>query len=223
MKQSEINAIAHELGFWKGFVKTERFLKGWVANIPTPELHAETRELVRAGAGNSGRVLDVGSGVVSILNGCLPSGVTLVAADPLGPLYELIFDYHRHGIAPPVAAGVENLLSVGFFDVVHISNALDHSTDPIKGMDQMLRALVPGGLLIVCGFINESTHMAGAGMHQWDLDLEGDNQLILRDGRTQTQQWAWHGDLSYRKTLEVDGTKRDWLIWAQRKESHGGR
>jgi hypothetical protein len=33
--------IAHEVNFWKGFIKTPRFMYGWVPEIKTPELADE--------------------------------------------------------------------------------------------------------------------------------------------------------------------------------------
>ena len=77
MNSKELSAIYHELNFWKSFVKTERFLKGWVANIKTPELHQETADFILSVPHK--KVLDVGSGVVSILNGLVP----VLSFDPL--------------------------------------------------------------------------------------------------------------------------------------------
>lgn len=218
MNQNEISSLAHELGFWKDFVKTSRFLNGWVANIPTPELHQETRDIVKRGIGSTGKVLDVGSGVVSILRGSVPDH-QLVAADPLSPLYQLIFDYARHGITPPLPLAVEDIRPDPKYDVIHISNALDHATYPPLGIAAMQDALVTGGILVVCGFINESTHMDGAGMHQWDFDLGPAHTLELRRGPHNVPagflEGSWKGNVSYRKTLSVDG--REWLIWIWQK------
>lgn len=217
MTGHELCAVAHELGFWKGFVKTDRFLKGWVADIPTPELHKETKDLILAELNRkpNGLVMDVGSGVVSILNGTVPKG-SLFPVDPLSPLYELIFDYHQYRIRPPYPYGAEEVgtyFHTGF-QVVHISNALDHCQDPFEAMVQMRKVLVPGGLLIVCGFVNESTHMGGAGLHQWDIALEGE-QLTIRYGRDGSCLASFMGETAITKKLSIDG--RDWLIWTERK------
>ena len=87
MTTLELHGIYHELHFWKGFVKTERFLNGWVAKVKTPELNNEVADFIKSVSHES--VLDVGSGVCSLLNGL----VNVDTCDPLGDLYSLIFDF----------------------------------------------------------------------------------------------------------------------------------
>jgi hypothetical protein len=95
MTTDELQAIAHELTFWKGFVQTKRFLDGWVRDVPTPELRSQVHQFIRQHIKKSSKVLDVGSGVVSILNGTV-SKEHLTAVDPLGDLYKFIFDYAKY-------------------------------------------------------------------------------------------------------------------------------
>jgi hypothetical protein len=38
--------VGHELKFWKQFVKTKRFLEGWVANVKTPELDNDVANFI---------------------------------------------------------------------------------------------------------------------------------------------------------------------------------
>jgi len=225
MTQKELSAVAHELGFWKGFVKTERFLKGWVANIPTPELHEETRSLIRAQLfhadgstfNDKARILDVGSGAVSILRGTVPAE-QLIAMDPLSEFYQLVFDYGHYGVKPPIPCCAEEISSAfhGGFNAVHISNALDHCQNPFLAMTSFYDCLKPGGMLLVCGFVNEADHMNGAGMHQWNIDVMNNHSLCIRniDGKALGD---YPGNFSFRKKLTVDGSSRDWIIWVDYK------
>ena len=90
MTTLELHGIYHELAFWQQFVKTDRFLQGWVKKVKTPELNQEVADFILSVPNQ--KVLDVGSGVCSILNGL----VNVTPCDPLGDLYKLVFDFERH-------------------------------------------------------------------------------------------------------------------------------
>ena len=66
MTTLELHGIYHELAFWQQFVKTDRFLNGWVGKGKTPELNQEVADFIKSVPHET--VLDVGSGVCSILN-----------------------------------------------------------------------------------------------------------------------------------------------------------
>ena len=83
-----IQGTQQELDFWKGFVKTERFLNGWVAKRKTPELNEFVAHFIQQH--DHAKILDCGSGVVSILNG-LCDDAELVATDLLAEQYAKIF------------------------------------------------------------------------------------------------------------------------------------
>lgn len=197
----------HELEFWRGFVLTERF-KDWIAPKPTPELRSIVREFLveRPFA----RVLDVGSGVVSLLHGTVPQD-RLVAADPLATEYATFFDYREHGIEPPIQASAEDLSFHGEFDVVHMSNALDHSGDPVRAMEGLFRAVKPGGWVIVQTFEDEGRHQGYAGLHQWDLRIDEDGRTLLARDREGAEYDLGSADRVWR--LLVPHMERHWVIW----------
>lgn len=173
MTHTELHGIYHELAFWQQFVKTDRFLSGWVKKVKTPELHQEVADFILSVPHNT--VLDVGSGVVSILNGL----VEVRAVDPLGDLYRLVFDYDRHKVAPPMAYPAEELPFKNEYDIVHISNAIDHTQDPLKAFSSLYKAVKPGGYLIIQGFENEATHENWQGFHQHDIYCD-ENSIKIR-------------------------------------------
>ena len=125
--------IAHELGFWKGFVKEKRFIEGWIpSDKKTPDLQPEIYDFFCALPNfHHLKVLDIGSGAVSVLNGTFPK-YNITTVDPLGALYPFIFNYSEHGITPPIPCGGEEIDFMSEFDIVHISNAIDHSQDPME-------------------------------------------------------------------------------------------
>ena len=69
------------------------------------------------------------------------------------------------------------------FDIVMMSNALDHSYDPFTGIFEMLKVTRVGGTLRLSHFENESERELEYGMHQWNITSEGkDSMLIWRRG-----------------------------------------
>lgn len=178
-----LKEISHELQFWAGFVKTERFLDGWVADVKTPELHTITYDFIKAVTSKQSKVLDLGSGVVSILNGIIPKE-NLLACDPLGELYECIFDYKKYGISPPIPLQGEEITFVDQFDIVHMSNAIDHSDAPHKIFRNMAVACKPGGFVILQGFEYEGRNQNYQGMHQ--IDIWHEEEALMCKHRNET-------------------------------------
>ncbi len=209
---TEEQAANRKLNFWVGFVKTTRFLDGWVANVRTPELRQEVADFVLSHQHDS--VLDVGSGVVSILNGLVPTQ-NLRAVDPLGARYATIFDYQAHGLQPPQACRAEDMAFQDQFDIVHMSNALDHCRDPVIAFTKLCDAQRAGGYLVIQSFENEATQQNWAGMHQWNLRLEADQLLVAN--RDQLFRLA---DPRMRmvsaRSLPLE-TRRRWVIWIAQK------
>lgn len=206
-----IAMVAEELKFWKGFVQTERFLEGWVPDQLTPELQPEIQDMIEQYLPTAS-VLDVGSGAVSILRGFVDS-LYLTACDPLAPLYQLVFDYRRYGLTPPQPLAGEDLPFKEKFDIAHISNALDHSQNPKEVIHRMMRAVKPGGMVIVCGFVKEGTSASGRGMHRNDVFLSGsDSSCLTIQPLGKPIDLILHG--------EIHGVKRtpqgrEWMWWGK--------
>lgn len=215
-----LSGIAHELKFWKGFVKTERFCNGWLPNIKTPELNQGVYEFIRDLANYPGyidrgglKVLDVGSGVVSILNGTIPKE-NITTADPLGELYELVFDYKSHLLKAPEPYPGEELPYNEEFDVVHMSNAIDHSQDPVLTLKKLYDSCKTGGYIIVQGFENEGSFEQWAGFHQWDISYDnGYMKIADKDGNLKIV-----GDyVSKTHFLGKVTSDKIWAIWIIKK------
>ena len=206
----EWTGISDELSFWADFVKTDRFLNGWVADIKTPELNDFVAVFISMQ--NPGKVLDVGSGVVSILNGLLPSD-KIVAIDPLGDRYKTIFDYEKYQIQPPIPVRGEEVAYKEEFDIVHMSNALDHTQDPYLVYDNLYRSVKPGGFLILQGFENEGQAQKYQGMHQWDIFADGRTLWIGKE-----KEKAVLARSNYMQTKIIATEQgRNWFIWITKK------
>lgn len=213
-----MNAISneskkHELDFWKRFVLSERFLSGWVGKEKTPELRQEVFDFINSVQYEM--VADIGSGVVSILNGTIPDS-KLYVFDPLGDDYAAIFDYEKHNCVKPIAIGVEDFIHKDLYDIVHISNALDHAQRPSVGLNNLFDAVRPGGYLIIQGFENEGLYEKYAGFHQFNLSINSVSNLVCIDKDYKTEFIITNHMLA--KRIKLD-TGRNWFIYIVRKDN----
>ncbi len=203
-----INGSEHEINFWKGLVKTERFQQ-WLAPVKTPELNNSVYEFILKQKPR--KVLDCGSGVCSILTGTVPND-KLIACDLLADEYAKIFDYSKYDVFRPFPLGCEELQWEDEFDIVHISNALDHTQNPMLSFQKLYQAVAPGGWLIIQSFENEGKHENWKGFHQWNLHVETDYDLgptlVIESKNGQPYVCA----LTNYEVIPVKHLKRNWFI-----------
>jgi SAM-dependent methyltransferase len=205
--------IRHELQFWDHVMQTAggQWPEDWRARMdPASPLDAFVSAHARALGRSALRILDVGAGPLTCLGYALP-GLTLeiVPTDPLAALYAGLF--RRHGITPPLEtrfAVVEDLalfLPEGGFDLVHCRNALDHSFDPLRGIEQMLAMARVGGRVLLRHFANEAAREAYTGFHQYNFAVR-DGRFVVwnREGETDVA-----AGLATPARLTVQGT--DWV------------
>lgn len=134
------------------------------------------------------RLLDVGSGPVNLIGRSWPGvDVEVVFADPLACYYNLI----RHDLGVPPfdmaggihAVGAERLTAEfgeGAFDLVHCANALDHSHDPMVGVEEILRVVRVGRPVVLRHKRNEGLANNYSGLHQWNFDARAGRLVIWR-------------------------------------------
>lgn len=149
--------IPHELAFWDDLIRSRgsRWPEDWRARIdPLSPLDPFVAGQARALAQPAIRILDVGAGPLTCLGYRLPGvALEIVPTDPLAAAYAVLFA--RHGVTPPLptrfAFAEDLLLSLPAegFDLVHCRNALDHSYDPLRGIEQMLATTRIGGRVLL--------------------------------------------------------------------------
>lgn len=208
MNTVDIKAIHNELSFWVDFVKSERFAKRWESAVPNKELHKASKDFICEIQPKT--ILDVGSGVCSLLYGLLPES-EITCVDPLGDLYGLIYDYSGKPFKQPLAIMGEEMTFDGEFDLVHCSNALDHCQNPITVLANMITATKPGGWTMVQGFVDEGFAEGYSGFHKWDMKLTSDGLLKIAEG-------VYTAPGNYFKQYQIEDGWKHWFIWALRKE-----
>ena len=178
-----------ELAFWDHWLRTRGF--NWPEDyrrktdpnarilISRRFLPAEAKRLRRFLPGRRPRIsiLDVGSGPLSLVGARLPGvEVELVPVDPLAAEYNELLDLH--GVTPPVrtrpcpAERVADVLGEARFDLVYCQNALDHTEDPLGGLEQMLRAVKPGRWVLLKHVIDEGEREDYGSLHDWNFRIE---------------------------------------------------
>jgi len=139
------------------------------------------------------RILDVGSGPVTGF-GFMYKGsrLNISACDPLAYFYNIMME--KHHIHPPIPTEVgfseelSSFFAPGSFDLICCSNALDHSFEPIRGIEEMLIVARLGGIVFLTHHINEASSQPDdelnyQGLHQWNFDAE-DGEFIIWNRNT---------------------------------------
>lgn len=109
--------------------------------------------------------------------------VDYVFVDPLGNIYEDIKNKCGVDNGNHITRGFVEFLDKQFkcnsFDIVHMSNALDHCFDPVFGIFQLLNICKIGGVVILRHAENEAVNENYFGLHQWNLSLKNDKNTFL--------------------------------------------
>jgi SAM-dependent methyltransferase len=195
IRERRTEAWAAELAFWDHWLKTKGF--NWPEEyrrkidpsapilIPRRFLPSEATRLSRflPGARPTISILDVGAGPLSIVGTRLRGvDVELVAVDPLADEYEALLAQHR--IDPPVATQscaaeeLADVLGEARFDLVYCQNALDHSEDPLRGLEQMLRVVKPDRWVVLKHAVDEGEREAYVQLHDWNFNIE-DGRFVI--------------------------------------------
>ncbi len=197
----KITGIEHEIEFWQRFTKTDRFKENWLSSTVNPELRPWLAQLIKKLKPHN--TLDCGSGAASILTGCTEN---ITATDLLASYYREMVRYEDYPhVAIPTAHAVEELPFKDEFDLVCMSNALDHSQDPFKGFEKLVEACKIGGHIIVMGFVDEAIFENWKGMHQWNIHEK--NGVFEIEGKTQIGRYI-PTENDWLVTEELDTTKK---------------
>ncbi len=128
---------------------------------------------------------DIGSGAFSRC-GLIAEGMQLdiLAIDPLADIYQNLKIKYNCENGVKMKTGLVEFLNKQFlqntFDMVHMSNALDHCFDPILGIYQLLYICKVGGQVILRHHENEAEAESYAGLHQWNLSTQNEeNEFII--------------------------------------------
>lgn len=126
-------------------------------------------------------IAEIGSGMFCTIGSLWKTAkVKVYPSDILANEFnQILKDNHITPLIPIVKQDMENLTYPDkFFDIVHCTNALDHTPDPIKAIKEMYRVVKPGGYIYLRHFINVGEHEKYAGLHMWNIDMQGKDCTI---------------------------------------------
>ena len=154
---------------------------------PESELQEHIRRYVASPPGARLRILDVGSGPLTVLGKRWEDRtLEITAVDPLAERYAELCD--RVGLEPlvrPLSGEAEHLAELfpaDSFDLVYAQNCIDHGYDPLQSIQQMLTVAKPGRFVLLEHAIDEGEYMQYAGPHQWNFREDEGRFVIWRPG-----------------------------------------
>jgi SAM-dependent methyltransferase len=172
-----------ETAFWYGWLRDRggQWPEDYAQRMdPEFELQSEVRAYLDPTPGRHLRILDVGSGPLTILGKRWDDRtLEITATDPLAEQYAMLFE--RVGTTPPVmpvhsvAEQLTDTFDESSFDLVYARNCLDHGYDPLQAILEMVKVTKPGCVVLLQHAINEGEHEGYGGLHQWNF--------CIRDGR----------------------------------------
>lgn len=181
--QSELQS---EINFWKGYAEQFRGGRVYEHDIVKGLIDLEgIRQLIQRYA-EPVRILDIGCGITSYLyKQDLGKDYYLMCGDALADVYNKLCREKGiiQGILPIKCdfVDVSRVFGEEVFDFVYCQNALDHSYDPLKGIEEMLKSLKVGGTLYMRHHKNVKD-CAGEhkGLHLWNFNEQ--NGVFTIDG-----------------------------------------
>jgi SAM-dependent methyltransferase len=223
--------IHSEMNYWKDQVRRQNS-EAWQADYgkrldpEAPLQEVIARHIDRTVSVN--RILDVGSGPLTSINRkCGFCEISITAVDPLADFYNDIMA--QRGITPPVRPemGWGERLTEQFgenqFDIAYSRNAVDHSYDPVKCIDEMIKVTKKNHYVIVEGNERAGSLEGWKGLHQWDFFVARTMPLFERhlfiEGKSieavdVTRHFAKVAEMT---TLEVTDGQVRWITFVLRK------
>jgi SAM-dependent methyltransferase len=118
-------------------------------------------ELIRKFAGGKANILDHGCGNGHFLANALHQGFTCDGSE-YNPEYIPVLETH---FTNSRFYTIEQVLAAGFdrkYNVIRLSNVLEHLTEPLEVIRQLSKCLAPGGIMLVEGPVEENFSLAAA-------------------------------------------------------------
>lgn len=132
----------HELAFWQTLLNQHGSIEDYV-RFRTEEYIDKTEHFPMFQE-QQGRGLDLGCGLVSVLDAC---NKKVIACDPLMDKYLTLVPQSFLRKIHQQEDGENLTYGANFFDWVFCVNVIDHTPDPKKMSDEIHRVLKPGGIL----------------------------------------------------------------------------
>ena len=184
--------IEHEVKFWDKYFKTkgldwpEDYQQRLDPTLPLSDYH---RQFIDPLPVNPVRILDVGAGPLTVLGKVHPTKhLEIIPTDALANHYDRLFE--KYSVIPPVrtqlskAEDLTQLFPESSFDFINAQNCIDHSEDPVRAIQDMVKLVKPGCYVAMLHGENEAEAENYLGFHQWNFTIRDGAFVIF--GKTET-------------------------------------
>ena len=130
------------------------------------------------------KIADLGAGAFCTCGSTWPTAkVTVIASDLMADDFNVMLQ--KKNITPFIQIEKQNMEDLHYpdneFDIVHCTNALDHTTSPYMALLEMHRICKPGGWIYLRHYAHVGEHQHYCGLHQWNIDLVPNDVLFPFD------------------------------------------
>lgn len=182
--------IEDELNFWNDYMDTQGdiYKDDYEETVSINKKFVLEKDIDQKYYGKKFKFIDVGSGPFSRC-GMVTEKVQMdfVAADPLAEAYNMMKKAKQIDNGVVVYTAFVEFLDRKYgknaFDMVHMSNSLDHCFDALCGIYQLIYICKIGGKVILRHAENEAERSEYGGFHQWNLSVHNkENSFVIWRG-----------------------------------------
>lgn len=188
-----LKGVAYEVAFWNNVYRWDKTFNGMIGwshygdIIALEEFDANTFLQQE----ESPLVLDVGCGMSYATGNYIgdtkkKKPLDIHYIDPLASYFNIILQRYKRDM-PPIEFGSMEHLSYFYnkknVSLIIIQNALDHSSQPEKGVLEALRSLKIGGILYLNHHPNEAVVEHYKGFHQYNIDIKNGEMVIWNNNQ----------------------------------------
>lgn len=217
------SGIPHELAYWRKWLMGKKgpeeaaLMQSLFDRVWRYPFHPDVEAAINLPPGSLVRALDVGAGPASMLGSqSVKYDIQLTPIDALADDYRELLKELRL-LFPPVptvqckAEEIGQRFGPDSFEVAHASNSLDHCADPLLAICEMVKALVPGGLLYIRTHDDEGERRGYAGFHGWNFQVRDGSLFLWRPGARRNLSEMFSGS----RITEVSGD----IVFSYTKET----
>lgn len=180
-----LDGLYDEIAYWKALLAGELPESTRLSEVTDPNRKFMLEEDLPNEKGRLIKFADIGSGAYSSCGKKTDKvNLEITAVDPLASAYKILknkYNIQDNGI--DVEVGFVELLDKQYqentFDIVHMSNSLDHCFDAVFAIYQLLFICKIGGRVILRHYENEAEEEGYQGLHQWNLSLHNEERSFV--------------------------------------------
>lgn len=182
-----LTGIEEKLNFWNDYMDTQGdiYQEDYQDTIRENKKFVLNDDIDDIYQGKEFKFIDVGSGPFSRCGKITEKvNMNFTAADPLAEAYNIMKKNKQIDNGVEIDTAFVELLGKKYgkniFDMVHMSNSLDHCFDALCGIYQLIYICKIGGKIILRHAENEAERSEYEGFHQWNLSVHNkENSFII--------------------------------------------